>query len=136
MAKNISSKVVDLGSLEWVKVKDVPSWRALQSEMAKGKVGEVYLRKINTNFVYYTTSEGKDENYACFNCDETVMGAKVAHPVHDGPFKGSGSGRCEYETVPYCPTCEDEPSFDGTAINPFNEPSLLRTSPHSAHQLA
>ena len=44
------------------------------------------------------------------------MGARIAHPIWDGPFPMSGSGRCDYEEVPYCPKCEKKPDFHGTPI--------------------
>ncbi len=56
------------------------------------------------------------DGYKCKDCGATIMGAQVAHPVHDGIFPGSGSGECRYETVPYCPNCEQEPSFHGAPI--------------------
>ena len=44
------------------------------------------------------------------------MGAQVAHPIRDGIFPLSGSGKCKYEFVPYCPKCETEPSFHGSPV--------------------
>jgi len=54
--------------------------------------------------------------FDCLECGSLIMSAVVAHPIWDGPFPGSGSGKCEYEDVPYCPVCEEEPSFHGTPI--------------------
>ena len=134
MAKDLSSKV-DLDSLEWLRDPNVPAWKDLQPEMAKGEDGKIYLRKKGTDFVYYANSEGKDEKYLCFGCDGNVMGANVHHSVHDGPFPLSGSGEVKSETVPYCPNCEEKPNPYGMPIDPSSEPSLLRTSPLSVHQL-
>lgn len=51
------------------------------------------------------------------SCGTEILGETVAHPIWDGPFPCSGSGRCSYEQVPYCPTCENKPSFHGTSIS-------------------
>jgi hypothetical protein len=50
-------------------------------------------------------------------CGTELLGAKVYHPIHDGPFPLSGSGRVEIETVPYCPTCQEKPKEQGAPIN-------------------
>lgn len=52
----------------------------------------------------------------CKDCGAVIMAARVAHPIHDGPFPLSGSGQCEYEVIGYCPNCEKKPSFHGTPI--------------------
>ena len=57
-----------------------------------------------------------DGTYKCKDCDSTILSTTVAHPIHDGPFPLSGSGRCKYEAVPYCPKCEKKPDFHGAAI--------------------
>jgi len=36
--------------------------------------------------------------------------------IWDGPFPMSGSGRCHYESVPYCPKCEEKPNIHGSPI--------------------
>lgn len=51
------------------------------------------------------------------SCGETVMAAVIAHPIWDGPFPMSGSGRCQNENVPYCPKCEEKPDFHGAPID-------------------
>jgi hypothetical protein len=58
----------------------------------------------------------EDGSYKCRDCGSDILAAKVAHPIHDGPFPLSGSGRCEYENVPYCPKCERKPSFHGSPV--------------------
>ena len=69
----------------------------------------------------YILQENGD--YHCRDCQEVIMGATVAHSIHDGFFPLSGSGKCEYETVPYCPKCESKPNYHGSPIqresNPF-----------------
>lgn len=63
----------------------------------------------------YVKQEDTTE-HRCRDCNEIIMAAKVAHPIHDGPFAGSGSGKCEYEMMPFCPKCETKPSFYGSPI--------------------
>ena len=83
-------------------------------ESAK-KDGVWYLRKKGAE-IYYTSMNDNDWN--CVKCSADVQGAQVAHPIHDGPFALSGPGRVHYDIVPYCPMCEDKPSFNGGAITP------------------
>jgi hypothetical protein len=59
------------------------------------------------------------------NCGEILMNATVAHPIWDGPFSCSGSGRCHHETIPYCPRCETKPDFQGAPIDLTNRRALL-----------
>lgn len=59
-----------------------------------------------------------DGNFKCGTCGSTIQGAEVAHPIWDGPFAMSGSGRCFNETQPYCPKCEKVPSFSGDPVAP------------------
>lgn len=63
-----------------------------------------------------TESKGKEGVGYTHNCGTQIMGEEVAHPVWDSPIPCSGSGRCEYETVPYCPKCETKPNFHGSPI--------------------
>lgn len=61
-----------------------------------------------------------DGDFVCRDCGGDIMGKRVAHAIHDGPFPLSGSGQCEYETVPYCKKCDAEPSFHASPITrPF-----------------
>lgn len=55
-------------------------------------------------------------SWYCKACGALIMSAQVAHPIHDGPFEGAGGGRCEYESVGYCPNCEKKPDFHGAPI--------------------
>jgi len=52
---------------------------------------------------------GDNFSLKCIKCGAAAQGKRVAHPIWDGPFPCSGSGRCHYETVPYCPNCERDP---------------------------
>ncbi len=63
-------------------------------------------------------SAGKEGVGFTHNCGTKILGKEVAHPVWNSPFPCSGSGRCQYETVPYCPECEEEPNFHGAPITP------------------
>jgi len=58
-----------------------------------------------------------DKGYTCKDCGGTILGAKVAHPVHLSEMPGAGFGECEYETVPYCPNCEKQPNFSGAPVH-------------------
>jgi hypothetical protein len=63
-----------------------------------------------------STSGGEHGEWKHNKCGTVLLGAEVAHAVHDGLFPLSGGGDVEMETVPYCPTCEDKPSFHGRPI--------------------
>ena len=66
------------------------------------------------------TYEKVDDGFKCKACGAHILGAKVAHPIHDGPFPMSGFGECLYDQEPYCPNCEEKPSFHGAPITiPF-----------------
>lgn len=93
------------------KVVCVEHWAAFKPEAAE-KDGVDYLRKRGSDVIYRKTADG----YECVKCGATVMTGRVAHPIWDGPFPMSGSGRCHYENVPYCQKCEHEPNFHGTPI--------------------
>jgi len=80
----------------------------------KRKGGEV----IDENWLVLTESTKKEGGGYTHSCGTEIMGAEVAHPIWDGPFPCSGSGQCHYETVPYCPKCEEKPSYSGSPITP------------------
>lgn len=52
----------------------------------------------------------------CPKCQRVMLSKRVAHPIHDGPFPLSGSGRVHYETVWYCGDCDREPPFHGAPL--------------------
>lgn len=91
---------------------DVPSWTSFKPEVAE-KDGIEYHRRIGSKIIYKKNKEG----FECLDCGSEILATKVAHPIHDGPFPLSGSGKCEYEQVPYCPKCEKEPNSHGSFIN-------------------
>jgi hypothetical protein len=70
------------------------------------------------NWLVLTESIGKPGVGYTHSCGTEILSKRVAHPIWDGPFPCSGSGQCEYETVPYCPKCEEEPSSSGAPITP------------------
>ena len=57
----------------------------------------------------------KGDTYLC-HCGAEVSTAEVLHPIHDGPFPLSGSGRVKTEMAPFCPVCEIKPSSSGKII--------------------
>ncbi|MBA7558665.1 hypothetical protein ES708_00271 [subsurface metagenome] len=82
-----------------------------------GQITEKDGKKI---WLVLSESTGKEGKGYKHKCGTEIMGARVAHPIWDGPFPCSGSGQCSYETVPYCPKCETEPGFHGAPIDvPF-----------------
>jgi hypothetical protein len=81
-------------------------------ETADCECGAKYRRKPGAVNMYIQ----RGDDFLCTVCGEKIMAAEVAHSIHDGPFPLSGSGRVQYEAVPYCPKCEKEPSFHGMPI--------------------
>jgi hypothetical protein len=75
---------------------------------ARDKVN-TYIRKGS---VVYVQKIGEG-SMTCYKCNSDIKAEEVAHPIWDGPFPMSGSGGCEYESVPYCPKCETKPNFHG-----------------------
>ena len=112
MSKKPIRKEVDINTLEFRTV-NVDDWTAFKPEEATSKDGTVYLRDRERQIVYRKIDGG----YQCVGCDEIVMGEKIAHPIWDGPFSMSGSGRVYSEIVPYCPKCEEKPSYHGRPIS-------------------
>ena len=80
--------------------------------MDKRKGGQVE----NDIWLVLSESEGKEGVGFVHSCGQEIIAITRAHPIWDGPFPCSGSGRCHYEQVPYCPECEEEPSSSGTPI--------------------
>lgn len=84
----------------------------LMPEGSKRQAGQTGIEADNE----YALQE--DGSYTCKTCGSVIMAAKVAHPVWDGPFPMSGSGKCIYEEVPYCPKCEKRPECSGSLVTP------------------
>jgi len=60
----------------------------------------------------------EDGDYKCRDCNETILAVRIVRPIWNGPFSLSGSRRCSYETVLYCPKCDRKPNFHGSPITP------------------
>jgi len=69
------------------------------------------------DWLVLTESTREERGPYIHSCGATILIARIAHPIWDGPFQGSGSGRCQYELWPFCPQCEEEPSFHGSPID-------------------
>ena len=79
------------------------------------------------NFDLY---EKHGDQWRCKTCSGTIMAVTVLHPIWDGPFPCSGSGRVQrgedsqtkpnsggvFSILPYCPLCEEKPSSQGAPI--------------------
>lgn len=71
-----------------------------------------------------------DGTFKCLECGSTIMSAKIAHPIWDGPFAMSGGGQVFNEEVPYCPKCDRKPNFHGSPVAPegsYHNPLRKRT---------
>jgi len=88
-------------------------WTSFIIEIAHDSNGTEYHRKKGSKIVYKKIKDG----FECVECGSEIMAGKVAHSIWDGPFSMSGSGKCHYEDVPYCPKCEEKPNFNGTPID-------------------
>jgi len=107
MTTEISDIVKDLK----FNIFEVESWATFKPEIAK-KDGIEYHRKTGSDIIY----KQKDDGFECLKCGSEIITAQVAHPIWDGPFPMSGSGKCHYEHVPYCPKCEEKPKYSGSPI--------------------
>lgn len=111
-AKQLDFKVNE----EWVQFERKNDWASFIPEFAKDSSGQEFMRGRGHSVVYRIKTKKGEQTYECAQCGEEILDAEVAHPIWDGPFPCSGSGRCHYEAVPYCPKCETKPSFNGTPI--------------------
>ena len=86
-------------------------------EFATGSDGTKYMRPLGRSIVYRVVKEENGiQEYVCNNCSSKIEGAEVRHPVWDGPFSCSGSGKVKIEIIPYCPKCEQKPNSQGNPI--------------------
>jgi len=114
MTEELEFQVTD----EWQKFARENPWAYHIPEFAEDSEGNKFMRGGGRLVAYKLVSEkGNKQTYECANCGSEILGARVAHPIWDGPFPMSGSGECHYEQVPYCPKCEEKPKFHGTAIS-------------------
>lgn len=51
-------------------------------------------------------------------CGTDLLGKRVAHPVWHKTWDGlpAGGGEVDYDTVPYCPKCQQEPVSNGRSV--------------------
>ena len=85
---------------------------------AKRQGGQIIIKDGKKLWLVVTESTGGEGKDWVHSCGTEILGKEVAHPIWDGPFPLSGSGQCNYETVPYCPKCETEPNYHGAPISP------------------
>jgi len=91
----------------WKKVLDEGKQFFFVPEFATDSNGEKYMRPQGRSIVYRVVKEENGiQEYVCNNCNSEIEGAEVRHPVWDGLFSCSGSGRTISGIVPYCPICE------------------------------
>jgi len=64
----------------------------------------------------YETNPEDPDGLICKTCKSQIMAVQVHHPIWDGPFPMSGSGRVHITLAPYCPQCEYAPSERGSPI--------------------
>ncbi len=103
---------------EWAACEKENPWLAFVPEFAVDSNGQQFMRPRGRSVVYkVVTEDGNNQTYECNDCGSEIAGTTVAHSVWDGPFPGSGSGRVQNETIPYCPKCEDKPDFHGSPIS-------------------
>jgi hypothetical protein len=90
-------------------------WQSYVPETATCFSCKSYFEKKPEKDFAYKKSNSRG-SYKCTNCNSEVKGVTRAHPIWDGPGPCSGGGQCEYEQIPYCPKCEQEPTSSGLPI--------------------
>lgn len=88
----------------------------LERTFLENQLGVSYVRKKDNPDQIYVTKEGIIDNLNCLKCGATVLKAQVAHPIRYQLLPLSFAEKCEHETVPYCPTCEEIPNPNGTPV--------------------
>jgi len=58
----------------------------------------------------------KDVGFECLVCGSNILEVQVIHAILDESSAMSGSEKCKYEPVPYCPKCEQKPDYHGSPI--------------------
>ena len=119
MSNAIATKQLEFSiNEEWTQFARENPWASFISEFAKDSTGQEFMRGRGRSVAYKIKAENAkgEQTYECSQCGGEISGATVAHPIWDGPFPMSGSGKCHYETVPYCPKCEKQPDFHGNPI--------------------
>ncbi|MBI3334778.1 hypothetical protein HYZ97_04800 [Candidatus Pacearchaeota archaeon] len=100
---------------EWERFARENPWASFIPEFARDTEGQEYMKGRGRSVIYRIRTE-REQTCECTNCKGKIVSKTVAHAIWDGPFPMSGSGRCHYENVPYCPQCEKEPPFHGSPI--------------------
>jgi len=86
----------------------------------KSPSGQIIEKDGKKIWLVLSESTGKAGVGFKHKCGTEIVGARVTHPVWDGPFACSGSGNVHTEMVPFCPECETEPNPSGAPIDvPF-----------------
>lgn len=86
----------------------------------KRVAGQITEKDGEKIWLVLSESTGKEGVGYTHSCGEQIIGKTVYHPIWDGPFKCSGSGRVHREIILFCPKCEYEPDENGTPIDvPF-----------------
>lgn len=106
----------ELAQARWSDVGSPENDYKLEQANLPSQPGIFYTRKKHNPGQIYVAKVIGGDGWKCVKCATVILGAQVAHPIHDGPFPLSGSGECSYENAPYCPTCEEKPSFHGSII--------------------
>ncbi len=106
----------ELAQARWSDVGSPNDDHKLERADLPSRAGFFYVRKkYNQNHIYVAKAK-HDASWKCVKCATVILGARVEHPIHDGPFPLSGGGQCSYENVPYCPVCEKKPAPNGSII--------------------
>ena len=124
MAKKSKVKSIKCCSnpLEFI-VQEGQSWQVYVPETATCSTCSTYYEKKKENdFAYKKLREG---GYICTLDGKVINAETVAHPIWDGPSPMSGAGKCQYESVPYCPKHEKKPNYNGNPIQIKFEDSEL-----------
>ncbi len=96
-------------NLDWVQQEGEP-WQEYVPQTATCSICDDYFERRPDSEIFYRSRDG-GKTYECGKCGSNISGAQIAHSIHDGPFPNTGSGECEYETVPYCKNCEKKARF-------------------------
>ena len=90
------------------------NWNTKYTPMtATCSCGAQYRKKDGAKVFY---RQMPNQGFVCSACGSEIQTTTVYHPIHDGPFPLSGSGRVQRQIVPYCPKCETKPSESGWPI--------------------
>jgi len=89
----------------------------VQEKRRSGQIVDDVKKKGHKIWLVLSESTGEEGKGFKHSCGTSIQGKKVTHPIHDGPFPLSGSGRVRTETIPFCPKCEVEPNTSGAPVD-------------------